>query len=258
MSRPLEGRRVVVTRPLEKAEHLSELLRERGAEVIHYPTISIADPNSWAELDAALEGLRGGGYEWIVFTSVNAVEKVLSRLSDHNLLNSTKVAAVGKATHDALRQRRITVDLVPEDFTGEALARELGEGSGRILLPRVGGAPQSTVSALEQQGWSVDEVIAYRNVMPNPSSGSALGAEDFDVVTFASGSAARNFAVMHNSDEVGLAPEAETKKIVACIGPKTAEEARAAGMRVDLVASVHTDEGLVTALEQHVASRPLI
>ena len=122
MSKPLDGLRVVVTRPPDKAKKLTALLEERGASVLHIPTISIADPDSWAEVDASVERIRDGVYEWIAFTSVNAVEKFLSRTSDQDDLATVHVAAVGDVTRDTLTDRGVDVDVVPEEFTGEALS----------------------------------------------------------------------------------------------------------------------------------------
>ena len=255
MSRPLQGLRVVVTRPTEKADNLSALLRDRGARVIQLPTISIEDPSSWADVDAALRKLSAGRYEWVVFTSVNAVEKVVSRLESAAHLQRAKIAAVGQVTADALSRHDIEVALVPREFTGEALAADLGPGSGVVLLPRVENAPRTTVDALKERGWTVEEITTYRNIALEPSAVPKLPPDAFDLVTFASGSAARNFAALRDVTDLGLAPGGHADKVVACIGPKTAEEASAAGLRVDLIAQVHTDEGLVSALEDYFAAR---
>jgi uroporphyrinogen III methyltransferase/synthase len=240
---------VVVTRPAEKANTLTNLLQDRGATVLEAPTIVIADPDSWAALDEALERLRAGDYDWVVFTSVNAVEKVMPRLDRREEIEA-KIAAVGSVTAGALRRHGVDVDLVPEEFTGDALARALGPGSGRVLLPRVEGAPHATVRSLEQEGWTVDEVVAYRNIVPDPPSEDSLGEADFDVVIFASGSAARNFAILY--------PHSAVEKVVACIGPRTAEEAERAGLQVDVIAPTHTDEGLVSALEEWYSKHPRV
>jgi uroporphyrinogen-III synthase len=242
----LQDRRVVVTRPKEKATHLMDLLRSEGAHTIHFPTIQIADPGSWAEVDAAVSRLESGDYDWVVFTSVNAVERFTSRMSSTRL--TARVAAVGAVTERALRNLGIDVAIVPDEFTGAAMATALGAGSGKILLPRVQDAPRATTDALRAQGWTVDEVVSYRNVMPQ---GAELG-EDFDAITFASGSAARNFAAMTDPDRWRLRDEGGSR-VVACIGPHTASAAREAGLRVDVVAAEHTDEGLVVALREHMS-----
>lgn len=253
MTSALQNLRVVVTRPADKAANLIALLEERGATALHVPTIAIADPASWDDLDAAIDRARAGAYDWVVFTSVNAVEKTLRRLRSPDDLSSLRVAAVGSATSGALERDGIRVDLVPEEFTGEAVASSLGRGSGRVFLPRVEGAPRAMVAALEQQGWAVDEVVAYRNVVPDEDVD--LTADDFDAVTFASASAARNFARLSDLQALHITGDSQQHKVVACIGPKTAEEAQAVGIRVDVVAAIHTDEGLVGALDDHFVSR---
>ena len=250
MSSPLRDLKVVVTRPAGKAEHLMSLLRERGADPIHFPTIAIFDPISWDEVDAAAERLARGEYDWIVFTSVNAVEKFLSRVTSLVGLKRTRVAAVGSATHQALSEKGIATDLVPEEYTGESVAATVGSGSGRVLLPRVQGAPREIVNAFEHNGWDVDEVIAYRNDPPKSSSEFTAG---FDAITFASGSAARNLATMVDVHEQRL-DAGDGSRLVVCIGPKTAAEAERIGLKVDVIATAHTDEGMVSALEEHLSA----
>lgn len=250
MSSTLDGTIVVVTRPHGKAEHLMSLLSDRGAEPIHFPTIEIVEPASWDEVDAAADRLRQGSYEWVLFTSVNAVEKFLGRIGSNPRLAGSRVAAVGSATQEELSTRAVEVDLVPEEFTGEALAAALGASEGTVLLPRVQNAPRAIVSALQSNGWTVDEVVAYRNALPeNPGP----PPERFDAVTFASGSAARNFVALADVASMRLGDRDDGAGLVVAIGPKTADEARAAGLRVDVVAPVHTDEGMVSALEGHLS-----
>ncbi|MDQ3767086.1 MAG: uroporphyrinogen-III synthase, partial [Actinomycetota bacterium] len=142
-------------------------------------------------------------------------------------------------------------------FTAMNLARELGRGSGRILTPRATGAPRDMPHALGRAGWSVDEVAVYRTV-PAPGDTPAVQtarAGDFDVVTFSSASTVRYFVnVVGSPADLGLdgaAPQIKGKKVVACIGPVTAETALSLGVRVDLVAPQHTADGLVAALRHH-------
>ena len=249
MTSPLSGCTVVVTRPAAKAEPLMRLLKERGAQVVHYPTIAIEDPLSWDAVDNALERLARGEHDWVVFTSVNAVEKVLSRAGPHLDLGGAKVAAVGSATESALNERTVKVDVVPEEFTGAAVAGAIGPGGGRILLPRVEGAPRGIVEAFTARAWMVDEVVSYRNV---PIRGSGPPPDGFDAITFASGSAARNFAALLEPG-TPLDRRKQGSKLVVCIGPQTARVAGECGLPADVVAATHTDEGMVAALESHLA-----
>lgn len=254
-SKPLFGRRIVVTRSASQAPRLSTRLAEEGAEVLHVPTISIQDPPSWTELDHATQLLIEGYYKWVLFTSANTVERFFKRLvatrHDARAFGRTKVAAVGTATAEALRERGIHPDLVPRKFTADDLVAAIGHGTGGVLVPRAATAPDSVVPALRTVGWTPEEVVAYRNVVPRDTSPAleAVRAGEFDAVTFTSASTARNFVKLAGPPaDLGLAPKDPPQRIVACIGPVTAAEAEKRGLRVDVVAAEHTVDGLVAAL----------
>jgi uroporphyrinogen III methyltransferase/synthase len=258
-NKPLFGLRVVVTRSAAQAPKLSSRLAERGAEVLHVPTISILDPSSWGELDHSIQLLIEGYYKWVLFTSANTVERFFKRMiaarHDARAFGRTKVAAVGTATADALRDRGIHPDLVPPKFTAEELVRAIGHGTGGVLIPRAANAPNSMVAQLRAVGWTPEEVVAYRNVPPRePSAGlEAVRKGAFDVVTFTSASTARNFVKLAGPPgDLGLSPKDAPERLVACIGPVTAAEAEKRGLRVDVVATEHTVNGLVDALIQSV------
>ena len=254
---PLARLRIVVTRPRRPTDELGRLLAAEGAEVIHLPTVVIGEPPSYEPLDEALERAARGRCDWVLFASATAADVVVARMAARGLDPGAlgRVAAVGPATARVLEGAGVPVVLTPETFTGEALADALGRGPGRVLLPRVAGGPPELPDALERAGWEVDEVPAYSNV---PAARDAPEAErvragGFDVVTFTSASTARGFAhVVASPAELGLAP-GERERTVACIGPRTADAARAAGFRVDLVAPEHTAQGLVAALVDHFA-----
>jgi uroporphyrinogen-III synthase len=259
---PLDGLRVVVTRSPERSGSLGEALTSAGAEVVYLPTISIADPESFAPLDLALRRLAEGLYTWAVFTSANAVVKVFERLEvaglDARAVGRTKVAAVGPVTAAALVEKGIRADLQPEEATGESLAAAIGRGPGQVLVPRAEGAPEHLIEALRGAGWIPDEVIAYRTLAHSGGGAArdAVRAGAFDVLTFASGSAARSFAEqIAPPAQLGLARESPSARLVVCIGPQTAAVAEAAGFRVDLVAAEHTALGLTAALSECLESR---
>jgi uroporphyrinogen-III synthase len=248
----LAGTRVVVTRARGGSAKLTEALESAGAIVIEFPTIEIADPESWEPMDDALGECATGGYEWVVFASVNAVEKVMSRLraSPTSVFGNVKVAAVGPVTAKTLSDLGVEPTLVPEKFTSEALSNEIGPGFGRMLFPRVADGPRTVIETMIHLGWAVDEVPAYRNVIARPDApeGATIAAAEFDVVTFTSGSTARNFVAMISPRDVGLAPEDPPDKKVVCIGPSTARAAREAGLRVDAVATDYTVDGVIVAI----------
>ena len=250
----LAGMRVVVTRAPDQATDFVGALKFEGAEVVFLPTIAIVDPESWEPLDEALQRLGAGEYSWVLFTSVNAVTRALDRLDAAGAAGSlgrSRIAAVGERTAGALRAAGVEVDLVPDEFTGEHLVRALGQGGGRVLLPRVEGGPRRLVVTHETAGWTVDEVPAYRNVVPagdSPQADAAKGGE-YDIVTFFSPSAVRNFVEMVGAPEpLGLAPDSDAGRLVALLGPTTEAEARELGFRVDMMPEDHTASGLVKAI----------
>jgi uroporphyrinogen-III synthase len=245
----------VVTRPRDRAAELGADLLAFGAEVVYLPVIEIADPPSWHELDLALRKLAEGLYSWVVFSSANAVAKTFERLYaislDARAFGRTKVAAVGPVSAHLLKRHGIVADLVPDPHTAEAAAHAMGRGVGRVLVPRAGGAPGGLLDVLESAGWIPEVVVAYETVAVEPRGPEieAVRAGVFDAVVFMSGSAARGFAELVTAPEaVGLGTSDDSERLVVCIGPATADGARAAGLRVDVVAREHTATGVVDAL----------
>jgi uroporphyrinogen III methyltransferase / synthase len=256
-SRPLHGNRILVTRAREQASVLSERLAELGATPIEFPTISIEPLRDPAPLDQALNELSG--YDWVIFTSANGVSAAFTRLEaqerDARSFGTARVAAIGPATERALAEHGIRADFVPSAFTSEGIASELTEmliKGQRLLLLRADIAPTVLVDALSAQGARVDNVIAYQT---RPSSENRRAVEQrflekqIDVVTFTSSSTVRNLleALDHKTELLVGA-------VIACIGPVTAQTARELGLRVDVVAPVHTIDGLVDALLVHQAA----
>lgn len=244
--KPLFGKRVFVTRTRSQAGHLSARLRELGADALEFPAIKIVEPSSFEPLDTALAGLSSFG--WIIFTSTNTVDAVFARLDrqrkDARALAPNRIAAVGPSTADALRAHGIEANLVPETFTSEALAQAMGDatGSSVVLLPQAENAPDDLHARLGAQGWGCIVVPAYRTEVDDSSVSTGREALDagVDAVVFTSASTASNFV------ELWGQPPAST--IVCCIGPRTEQAAREAGVHVDATADEHTIDGLVNAL----------
>jgi uroporphyrinogen-III synthase len=238
-SRALQGRRIVITRPRDRAQRLAERLRSLGAEPIVFPTVRI-EPADPGPLDAAVRSLEH--YDWIVFTSANGVDAFYVRLlaagKDARELARRKVAAIGPVTAQALRQRGIEPALVPEEYVAEAILRALGEVRGQhFLLPRADIAREALAAGLRRKGAVVTEVAAYRTV------GAGTAPPDLsraDAVTFTSSSTVRHF--------VASGAVAGKAKVV-CIGPVTAATARELGLTVHAVATTYTEDGLIQALE---------
>lgn len=252
-SRPMHGRRVVVTRAVAQASEFVAALERLGAEAIVFPTIRVVDPPDRAPLVRAIRRL--GSYDWVVLTSVNGVDRFWSELEaeglDARALGGVKVACVGPATAEALARRGIRPDLVPPRYDAESLVDTLAERGGdwagaRVLLPVAAGARVVVEEGLRGRGAIVERVEAYRTE-PDAAGARAvrawLDAGEVDVITFTSPSTVENFVAAVGAD-VGRAA-------VAVIGPVTEEAARRCGMRVDVVAQEHTIPGLVQALLRH-------
>jgi uroporphyrinogen III methyltransferase/synthase len=251
-NRPLFGKHVLVTRPRHQAGALSLLLSARGARAVELPMIGI-QKIAGRGLDDAIASLNS--YHWLVFTSVNGVEVFFERLRalgrDSRALAGLKVAAIGPATAKALREEGITVDYVPEVYSSEGLIAGLSRdiAGKRFLLPRADIADKGLANELSRLGAEVHEIAAYRT-FPQPGAMAQAKREilsgKIDVITFTSSSAVSSLAAV-----LGKKVPAMQNAKVACIGPKTAETAAKAGLKVDIVAREHTIPGLVAAIEDY-------
>jgi uroporphyrinogen III methyltransferase/synthase len=253
--RPLFGKRVVVTRAREQASGLSERLRELGAEPVEFPVIRIVAMADHAELDAAIDGLRSTSYSWVVFTSANGVrffrERLESRGLDARVFSGTRIAAIGPATADALREIGIRADFVPSRFVAESVVEEWpdAEMNGkRVLLPRAREARELLPDRLREMGAVVDVVTAYETVRDSSAADQVrkqLVDGEIDAVTFTSSSTVSNFV-----ESIGreAAQESLRNVVVACIGPITAGTARGLGIEPTIVADEFTIPGIVDSL----------
>ncbi len=250
--RPLFGKRVVITRPREQSETMRAALMELGASVLMLPMIRIEPPADPAPLRKTISELDS--YNWVVFSSTNSVDSFFSFLAemggDARRLASCRIAAVGPATVSKLRDRGIRPDLVPERSCSDALLGELKESGpgGRILRPCSNLAPEGFDDNLEQNGFVVDRVEAYRVVpeeLPDPP-----WDETPHVVTFASPSAVTNFVGGIGSHRL---EELETATVFASIGPATTRRMKELEIPVQIEAQEHTSEGLVRAIAEHFA-----
>lgn len=254
-NRPLYGKKVLVTRARTQAGTLSRELENLGAEVLEFPVIDIAPPEDWNELDQAISNLHY--YDWIVFTSVNAVEPFFSRLfagnKDIRALGKLKIASIGSMTQNALLQKGIRADLIPDIFTSEAMLsklQETGELEGkRILLPRTDIAPEALSRGLRDSGAHVTQVVAYRTLNPlNASKKKALlaaltGPKPVDLVTLTSASTAHHL--------LGWIPKPKIKNLKSkfvTVGPVTTAALKSYGLKPFKEAKEHTISGLVETL----------
>ncbi len=260
-TKPLFGWRVLVPRTKEQAGSLSARLRGYGSVPEEVPTISVEPPRNPQQMDKAIRGLVEGRYEWIAFTSVNAVKAVREKFDEYGLdaraFSGLKIAAVGEKTAAAIEAWGLRADLVP---SGEQSARGLLEDwppyddlldpINRVFLPRADIATETLVAGLLDLGWEVDDVTAYRTVRATPPPAptrEAIKSGKFDAVVFTSSSTVRNL--------VGIAGKPHTSTIIAVIGPATAKTAEEHGLRVDVLAPSPSVEVLVDALADFGASR---
>jgi uroporphyrinogen III methyltransferase/synthase len=260
-TKPLFGWRVLVPRTKEQAASLSGRLREHGAVPEEVPTISVEPPRNPQQMDKAIRGLVEGRYEWVAFTSVNAVRAVREKFDEYGLdaraFSGLKIAAIGEKTAEAIAAWGIRADLVP---SGEQSARGLVEDwppyddvldpINRVFLPRADIATETLVAGLVDLGWEVDDVTAYRTVRAAPPPAptrEAIKSGKFDAVVFTSSSTVRNL--------VGIAGKPHTSTVIACIGPATVKTAEEHGLRVDVMAPSPSIEALTDALADFGAAR---
>lgn len=257
----LTGRTVVVTRAAAQAQRFTELLEASGARVIEAPAIVIGPPASWEPLDAALSALDT--FTWVVFTSTNGVLMVDRRLAALRLgwpaLSSRRVAAIGPATADALREHGVRVDVVPAEYRAEGLVARLRPrltAGDRVLLPRAAQTRDVLVTALRELGVHVTEVAAYATRKAEggaPRLAEALAAGAIDAVTFTSSSTARNFAEAFSDDERRAW---RGRVAVASIGPITAATAAEYGLTTDIMPAEYTIPALARAIADYFARIP--
>jgi uroporphyrinogen III methyltransferase / synthase len=249
-SRPLFGKRIIVTRAREQASELKQMLEESGAEVLQFPTIEIAPPESWDSLDRVLEAK----YDWLVFTSVNGVRAFFERLyakgRDVRTLGGTKIAAVGQVTADDLRARGIIADLVPERFISTELLPLLAEDQRgvRTAVIRAEEGRNELIDELRRRGGEVDLGVAYRTIAADydlDELRALIASDAIHVVTFTSGSTVDHFFEKLTEDERS---RVMSRALIASIGPTTTEAIRRYGKSPDVVAENATIRSLHDAV----------
>ena len=260
-TKPLFGWRVLVPRTKEQAGSLTARLREYGAVPDEVPTISVEPPRNPLQMDKAVRGLVEGRYEWIAFTSVNAVKAVREKFEEYGLdaraFSGLKIATVGDKTAQAIAAWGLRADLVPsgEQSAAGLLADwppydDVLDPINRVFLPRADIATENLVAGLVDLGWECDDVTAYRTVRATPPPAptrDAIKSGKFDAVVFTSSSTVRNL--------VGIAGKPHPSTVIAVIGPATAKTAEEHGLRVDVLAPKPDVEVLVDALADFGATR---
>ncbi|MDQ1737636.1 MAG: uroporphyrinogen methyltransferase / synthase [Pseudonocardiales bacterium] len=260
-SRALFGWKILVPRTKEQAGAMSERLRDYGAVPVEVPTIAVEPPRTPTQMERAIKGLVTGRYEWIVFTSTNAVKAVREKFEEFGLdaraFAGVKIACVGESTADAVRAFGIRPELLPSgEQSSEGLLTDFPpyddvlDPIDRVLLPRADIATETLAEGLRLRGWEIDDVTAYRTVRAAPPAAEirdAIKSGGFQAVCFTSSSTVRNL--------VGIAGKPHNRTVVACIGPQTAATAREFGLRVDVQPETANVSALIDALAEFALKR---
>ncbi len=255
----LKGRTVIVTRARHQAEAFVRLLEERGSRAVAIPTIEIVDPETWAPVDEAIDGIER--YQWLILTSANGADFFFRRFrlrrGSLDALGSLRICAVGPKTRMTVEREGLEVAFMPTVHVAEAVVAQGGAeawAGARVLFARAAEGREVIPEGLAGLGALVDVVAVYRNVPP------PLSAEQFrealhqgaDAITFTSGSTVQNFAALFPGGE---AARLLGKVAVGCIGPVTADTARELGLEVAVVPEQYTIPAFVEALEHYFERR---
>ena len=249
--RPLLGKRIVVTRTRKQASVLSNKLRALGAYVIELPTIRIEPPSDLREFAELVQDAHM--YDWIVFTSANGVEAffgIFFKLyEDAREIGSVRIAAIGPATAQRVKDFHLHIDLQPDEFVAEAVSREFKKHGSienlRILLVRAEKARDTLPKELSALGAIVDQAFAYRTVPETRDTSGArrqLAEDGADLITFTSSSTVENFLALGLPWPKGMR--------IATIGPITSKTVRDQGLKVDVEAHRHDIDGLVRVIRE--------
>jgi len=250
--RLLFGKKVLVTRSREQASMLTSELETLGAECIEAPAIKLVPPESYRELDEAIEKINH--YNWVIFTSVNGVEHFFNRLytmkRDGRVLGNARIAAIGAQTAAKLKEYGILADIIPLEFRAEGIVEALAgriEPGMSVLIPRALVARDVLPEKLGEMGASADVVPVYRTLVGDTDGrvlADQLIAGEIDLVTFTSSSTVTNLLNLLGSTGAELLKNAK----VACIGPITAATCLEHGIHPNVIAEEYTIKGMVEAI----------
>src|SRR5439155_8249216 len=239
-SMELSGKTVLITRAASQSAELRSQLEDLGARVIECPTIQIVPPTTWKPVDEAIRRLNT--YQWLLFTSANAIEQFMDRMGQRR--PTIPIAVVGSATAAKLAEWQLKPSLVPKEFRAEGLLSAFPENlvGTRILFPRAEVAREMLPDELRRRGATVDIVVVYRTVKALFGSvGDILASERIDCIAFTSPSTI--------PDDLHSLP-ADTA--LAVIGLVTREAAQLLGLKPDIVPVESTVASLVNAIKDHL------
>jgi len=250
--KPLLGRGVVVTRAREQASELADVLKQMGARVYEFPTISVEPLDDYAEVEQAILGL--GAVDWLVFTSVNGVKHFWRQLGEIGLdtraLGGCSVAAIGPATAEALEKRGVTPDFVPAKYVAEDVVAgllALGVAGKNVLIPRAKVAREVLPEQLAKAGANVRVLPVYETRLAQQDPAEIVDALEkgrIQAITFASSSTVENFFTLLTPETLKKHPEVK----IACIGPVTAKTLERFGFAAAIQPAEYTIPALAEAL----------
>ncbi|UMZ73205.1 uroporphyrinogen-III C-methyltransferase [Natranaerofaba carboxydovora] len=252
-NKPLINKRIVVTRARSQASDLSNNIKELGGEPVEFPAIKIVPPESYEMLDFSISKIAY--YDWLIFTSINGVEKFFERFFYHGRdireLCGIKICAIGPKTREGLEKRGLSVEVMPTEYKAEAVLEQLKtkvNSNEKVLIPRAQVAREILPQTLKKMGLEVDVAPTYMTVREKekaPMLKKALENGEVDAITFTSSSTVENFVEMIDVDNLAKLLE---NVFIACIGPITAKTCERLGVKVDSVAKEYTIPGLVETL----------
>ncbi len=243
-------KKILITRARAQADEFADKLRDSGFNPIFFPVIEIKPIENNPALQRAVSSL--GRYEWLIFTSTNAVDVVLDQFPSRKW-SDIKVAAIGPKTAEALKSRGIEPDFVPREYVAESLLPGLGDLAGKwILLPRAEKARQELPEAISEAGGVAHEIVVYKTLPTQPcTTGMEALRSGVDVITFTSASTVENFIAIARNNQLDPL-HLPNDPLFACIGPITEQAARDAGLAKIVVAEEYTTEGLLAQIRKRV------
>jgi uroporphyrinogen III methyltransferase/synthase len=257
--KPLFGKKIIVTRAARQAAGFSQKIEELGGYVIKFPTIKTVAVEAAGEIDSAIDKLKNGRYSFVVFTSANSVKYLFNRLKelsyDSRIFGKAKIAAIGKATAEHIKELNLIPDFIPSEFIAESAAggllKILKKGD-RVLFPKAAETRAVIPDALRSAGVEIDEVIVYQTVpadKPSLQFIEILTADKPDYITFTSSSTFKNFVKLFEvADLAGFLNNIK----IASIGPITSQTIKESGFKVDLEAKEYTVAGLLQAILEDI------
>ncbi|MFH0957669.1 MAG: uroporphyrinogen-III C-methyltransferase [Pseudomonadota bacterium] len=256
-SKPLFGKKIVVTRSREQSRKMADKISKYGGEPILFPTIEIVDPIDYEPLEGALE--RISDYDWVLFTSENGVEKFFKHFfdlgKDIRELAGPKFGAIGPVTGSAIRSKGIKVDMLAKRFVAEGILEFFDKqdlDGRRFLIPRAAKARDTLSDGLIRKGASVDIVTVYRTIRPSGDKVEAIrnlfADKSVDAVTFTSSSTVEHFVEMIDVPNIA---NLLNDSVVASIGPITSDTLAKYGVNPSVQAKEFTVDGLIQALVDH-------